>query len=274
MTRNSLSECAGMRLGLSATPRRWFDDEGTAVIFSYFGQTCFEYTLEQAIGKYLTPYRYYPQLVSLTGDEANYYKALTSQITSLMSRSEKDPEVHEQAKMLLLKRARIISGAEEKLPAMLRLLALVMEQDRRNGRETRDILIYCTPGHHREVLQAVAGLGLRCHEFVHDVGLSDRERLLGQFANGDIQVLVAIKCLDEGVDVPSTRTAFIMASSTNPREFVQRRGRILRLAEGKSEATVYDFIVVPPLERLALKQETDVSILKREMPRFVIQRAA
>jgi len=98
--------------------------------------------------------------------------------------------------------------------------------------------------------------------------LSDREKLLEQFASGDIQVLVAIKCLDEGVDVPSTRTAFILASSTNPREFVQRRGRILRLAEGKSEAIIYDYIVVPPTKRIALKKEADVSVLKREMPRF------
>lgn len=272
--RNSLTECAGMRLGLSATPRRWFDDEGTAVIFSYFGQTCFEYTLEQAIGKYLTPYRYYPQLVSLTDDEAGYYEALTSQIISLMPEGETDPEVHKQVKMLLLKRARIISGAEEKIPSMLGLLTSLIEQDRRNGRETRDILIYCAPGRHREVLQAVAELGLRCHEFVHDVSLPDREKLLEQFANGDIQALVAIKCLDEGVDVPSTRIAFVLASSTNPREFVQRRGRILRLAKGKSEAIIHDYIVVPPPERLPLKRDADVSILKREMPRFAHSRAA
>lgn len=79
---------------------------------------------------------------------------------------------------------------------------------------------------------------------------------------------MAIKCLDEGVDVPSTRIAFVLASSTNPREFVQRRGRILRTARGKSEAVIYDYIVVPPYERLSLKEDVDVSILKREMPRF------
>lgn len=267
--RSALTDVAGIRLGLSATPRRWFDDEGTAAIFSYFGQTCFEYTLDQAIGKYLTPYRYYPQLVNLTDKEADDYEAFTTQITSLMPQAEKDPEAHEQMKKLLLKRARIVSGAQAKLPAMLDLLKLLIEQNRKDGRETRDILIYCAPGRHPEVLKAVAALGLRCHEFVHHVCLSDREKLLEQFANGDIQVLVAIKCLDEGVDVPSTRTAFILASSTNPREFVQRRGRILRLFEGKSEATIYDYIVVPPKERIALKREADISILKREMPRFV-----
>ena len=111
------------------------------------------------------------------------------------------------------------------------------------------------------MLQAVAALGLRCHEFVHTVSLSKREKLLAQFGAGDIQVLVAIKCLDEGVDVPSTKTAFILASSTNPREFVQRRGRILRRAPGKDRAVIYDFLVVPPPERLELKLGADVSIL-------------
>ena len=85
------------------------------------------------------------------------------------------------------------------------------------------------------------------------------------FAAGDIQALVAIKCLDEGVDVPATRTAFFLASTTNPREFVQRRGRVLRLAEGKEEAVIYDFIVVPERDSpIDLGQ----SLLRRELPRF------
>lgn len=267
--RNALTTRAGMRLGLSATPRRWYDDEGTETIFSYFGQTCFEYSLDDAIGKYLTTYQYFPQLVSLSDDEMKEYEDLTAKITILAKALEHDAEARDKLKKLLLQRARVISSAEEKLPTMIRLLKSIIVDNNHNGQETRDILIYCAPGSHREVLQAVSSLGLRCHEFVHDVCLSDRERLLQQFATGDIQVLVAIKCLDEGVDVPSTKTAFILASSTNPREFVQRRGRILRLAEGKSESVVYDFIVVPQYGRLALKKETDVSILKREMPRFV-----
>ena len=94
-------------------------------------------------------------------------------------------------------------------------------------------------------MRAVANLGLRCHEFVHTVKLNNRHKILEQFASGDIQVIIAIKCLDEGVDVPSTRTAFFLASTSNPREFVQRRGRVLRLAEGKNKAEIYDFIVVP-----------------------------
>jgi superfamily II DNA/RNA helicase len=118
------------------------------------------------------------------------------------------------------------------------------------------------------VLEAVSGIGLKSAEFVYDVSLSQREALLKQFANGDIQALVAIKCLDEGVDIPSTRIAFILASSTNPREFVQRRGRILRQHAEKAEAIIYDYIVVPPPHLISLKREVDISILKREMPRF------
>jgi superfamily II DNA or RNA helicase len=267
--RKALIDNASMRLGLSATPRRWFDDEGTDTIFSYFGPTCFEYTLDQAIGKYLTPYEYFPQLVSLTGEETDHYEEITQKIVAIVSAAKHNPELRERLQKLLLQRARIISSAQQKLPALLRFLRCMLDENRQRGDEVNGILIYCAPGGHKEVLQKVAALGLRCHEFVHEVSLSEREKLLSQFDAGDIQVLVAIKCLDEGVDVPSTKTAFILASSTNPREFVQRRGRILRKAEGKDRAVIYDFIVAPPPERQAQKLNADVAILKREMPRFV-----
>lgn len=267
--RKALIDNTGMRLGLSATPRRWFDDEGTEVIFNYFGATCFEYTLDQAIGKFLTPYEYYPQLVSLTGVELDSYEEITQKVVALSSSVKRDPEKRERMKRLLLQRARIISSASQKLPVLLQLLRNQIKDHKQRGEELNGILIYCAAGEHREALQAVSGLGLRCREFVHEVSLSGRVRLLGEFDSGDIQVLVAIKCLDEGVDVPSTKTAFILASSTNPREFVQRRGRILRMAKGKERAIIYDFIVVPPPDRLALRISADVAILKREMPRFV-----
>lgn len=267
--RKALTESAGLRLGLSATPRRWFDDEGTDTIFRYFGPTCFEYSLDQAIGKFLTPYEYYPQLVSLTDEETDQYEEFTQKIIAIAAAAEHDREARERMQKLLLQRARIISSAQQKLPELLQLLRRMQEEYRQRDDEPTGILIYCAPGGHKAVLQAVAALRLRCHEFVHEVSLTEREKLLTQFDSGEIQVLVAIKCLDEGVDVPSTRTAFILASSTNPREFVQRRGRILRRAPGKDRAVIYDFLVVPPPERLELKIGADVSILQREMPRFV-----
>ena len=267
--RRGLIGNAGMRLGLSATPRRWFDDEGTDTIFGYFGPTCFEYTLDQAIGKFLTPYEYHPQLVSLTTEESELYEEITQKIVSVVSAAKRDTALSERLKMLLLQRSRIISSAEQKLPKLLQILRDMLADYRKRDEELNGILIYCAPGGHKEVLRAVSALGLRCHEFVHEVGLSEREKLLEQFDGGDIQVLVAIKCLDEGVDVPSTRIAFVLASSTNPREFVQRRGRILRKADGKDRALIYVFIVAPPSERIAQRLNSDVAILKREMPRFV-----
>ncbi|MCP4109899.1 MAG: hypothetical protein GY749_30995 [Desulfobacteraceae bacterium] len=98
--------------------------------------------------------------------------------------------------------------------------------------------------------------------------MSERTKVLDQFEKGIIQALIAIKCLDEGVDVPSTQIAFFLASTTNPREFVQRRGRVLRLADGKSKAELYDFIVEPEPHSEYFNYETGKSLLTREMPRF------
>ena len=260
---------ANMRLGLSATPRRWFDDKGTEVIFSYFGSVCFEYPLEKAIGKYLTPYEYKPKLIYLTQYEMELYEELTSKITRIARMMDNDKkDVEEILKKLLLERSRLIASAEEKLDRLLIILQEMQRQAREHNKELSHILVYCAPGTHQKVLRSIADLGLRCHEFVHYVLLSERQKILEQFASGQIQVIVAIKCLDEGVDVPSTRIAFFLASTSNPKEFVQRRGRILRLAKGKRKAILYDFIVVPRPEYVQSRRDVDASLLRREMPRF------
>ena len=260
---------AGIRLGLSATPRRWFDNEGTKRLFEYFKDICFEFPLEEAIGKFLTPYDYYPILVTLSPDEMAEYETITRLITTLMSKKEKDSDTQKRLEKLLIDRARIISSAKGKLPLLLEILKTKKRKAQKNGNEITDTLIYCAPGKHKEVLLAVSNLGLRCHEFIHSVSLSNREKILHQFENGDIQILVAVKCLDEGVDVPSTRTAFFLASTSNPREFIQRRGRILRCAKDKKRAELFDFVVVPDLGSGSQKREIGASLLRREMPRFV-----
>jgi len=259
---------AGMRLGLSATPRRWFDDAGTALLFKYFGEICFEFSLKEAIGKFLTPYDYFPVLVNLSPEEMTKYETITRMITTLLNKTEKDQDTQKRVERLLIDRARIISSASAKLPKLIKFLRETKEKAQVKGVEIRDTLIYCAPGTHKEVLHAVAALGLRCHEFIHSVSLAKRERILNQFENGDIQVLIAVKCLDEGVDVPSTKTAFFLASTSNPREFIQRRGRVLRRAEGKNIAELFDFLVVPESESVHSKREFGASLLKREMPRF------
>jgi len=260
---------ATMRLGLSATPRRWFDPLGTDSIFNYFGKTCFEYPLNEAIGTYLTPYEYHPVLCSLEPAELAQYGELTTRICALYGQDcLLDEETRDRLRRLLLERARIIWNASAKVPELLRVISELRRAALEQGVEPQGILVYCAPGRHREVLLALSRLGLRCHEFVHSVSLSERQRLIHQFAEGDIQVLVAIKCLDEGVDIPSIQTAFLLAGTTNPRELIQRRGRILRLFPGKSRAHIYDFVVVPPEECVSSQSDLGASILRREMPRF------
>lgn len=265
---SALTNQAEMRLGLSATPRRWFDEEGTAALYSYFGETCYEYTLGEAIGRFLTPYEYHPVLVSLNDEELDLYESLTQKIISVSDKAEASNDVDEQLKKLLLQRARIVYSAKAKLPALIEQIQSMLRKQKKKGDQPTGILIYCAPGQHKEVLKAVSSTGLRCHEFVHYVNPKERQRLLSQFDSGEIQVLIAVRCLDEGVDVPTTRMAYIMASSTNPREFIQRRGRILRKAQGKERAIIYDFLVAPATERINAQIGADISVLRREMPRF------
>ena len=115
-------------------------------------------------------------------------------------------------------------------------------------------------------------VGLRVHRFTAEESTEERQSLLSRFASGDLQGLVAMRCLDEGVDVPNTQSAYILASSSNPREFIQRRGRILRLAPGKTEAKIHDLVAVPSLDTEANRNspiyEVERRILRRELKRF------
>ncbi|MGB9618844.1 MAG: DEAD/DEAH box helicase family protein [Armatimonadota bacterium] len=211
--RQALTEVAGLRLGLSATPYRWFDEEGTREIFSYFGKTCFEFPLDEAIRcGFLTPYQYLPELVNLSDEEEAEYGALTSEIGKLIDLSDEDPEASDRLEKLLIKRARIVASAQGKLPALVKTLRDKISEAVAKGEELSHLLIYCAPGCHRQYLEAISGMGLRCHEFVHTVSRSDRQVILDQFERGDLQALVAVRCLDEGVDVPATKLAFLLAS--------------------------------------------------------------
>jgi len=266
----SLPENFTLRLGLSATPRRWFDPSGTEVLFSYFGNTCFEYSLDDAIGEFLTPYNYSPILVNLSEVEIENYEKFSRKIARLTKDYGKElVSSDEERKKLLMWRAAIVACAEAKVPQLLQILSGLMKQLALNNQIVTDTLVYCAPGTWRNVLGQISNLGLRCHKFVHDVPLRKREEVLKQFQRADIQVLVAVHCLDEGVDIPSTRRAFFLSSTTNPREFVQRRGRILRKSECKRISDVYDFLVVPRLEDADQRRDIDLSLLRREMPRFV-----
>ena len=114
---------------------------------------------------------------------------------SISEKAEEDKEAEKLMKVLMLQRARIVYSAEAKLPKLINKIQSMIREHEGRDEEPRGILIYCAPGKHKEVLRAVSATGLRCHEFVHSVSLNERRRLLEQFDAGQIQVLVAIRCL-------------------------------------------------------------------------------
>ena len=264
------------RLALSATINRHRDDEGTETLFGFFGKKCIKYDIERAIneGK-LTKYRYYPIFVTLTKEEQIKYKQLTEEISKNI-RHDHDGKIHlsQQGKIIAMHRARLIAGATRKIP----LLKNKLEQYKNQSH----ILIYCgstqqqkntsdysdrdTEGERQiETVSKLIGneLGIKCHHFTSKENITQRKEITRQFTDGDLQCIVAIKCLDEGVNIPKIKTAFILASTTNPKEYIQRRGRVLRLAEGKTIAEIYDFITIPFLP------EEVYSVTKEEVKPFI-----
>ena len=263
-SRQKLTDVFEHRLGLSATPDRWFDDEGTNALKAYFGEIVYEFSLGKAIEEgYLCPYDYHPHLVELTDEEFDKYESLTEKISRLYHRTKPD-EPNEPLERLLIKRAKLLNNAENKLPMLAEMLA--GETDL-----LHHTLFYCAPGRISPVIGLLTNLGLRIAKFTAEESTDERQELLDMFASGHLQALVAMKCLDEGVDVPSTQTAYILASSSNPKEFIQRRGRILRQAPGKERAEIHDFIAVPPLVYREYPSETfatERKIVEKELRRF------
>lgn len=267
------------RLGLSATPERWYDDEGTDALKDYFGDVVYELGLGRAIELgALTPYEYYPIPVELGGTELEEYLDLSSKITMRFSRGEGDLERVDDPVLetLLIKRARLLSVAEGKLERLREaVLPLV---------GTSHNLFYCGDGRveyeptgttmrQLDAVVHVLGreLGMSVNSYTAETYLDERAELRRRFASGQLQGLVAIRCLDEGVDIPETQRAFILASSTNPKQFIQRRGRILRLHPGKEKAAIYDFLVVPPSH--AIESETfraERNLVRRELERVAL----
>ncbi|ABA21819.1 Type III restriction enzyme, res subunit [Trichormus variabilis ATCC 29413] len=276
----SLPRRVGLRLALSATPERYFDDGGTQSLFDYFGPVLQpEFTLRDAIAQgALVHYLYYPILVELTEAESIAYLKLTKRIgRSLLYRERNNGESsnfedNEDLKPLLMQRARLIGAAANKLNALRQLMA--------TRRETTHTLFYCSDGsletgqrsslHQLKAVAKILGgeLGYKVSTYTAQTSLQEREILRRQFESGALQGLVAIRCLDEGVDIPAIQTAVILSSSGNPRQFIQRRGRVLRPHPSKERATIYDMIVLPPdLDRETI--EVERNLLRKELRRFV-----
>lgn len=287
MVRNCLSEMYPYRLGLSATVERHGDEEGTKAIYKYFKTVCIRYDLETAIREHmLTPYRYYPVVVYLTEQELEEYRSLSKQISKYFIKDKcGNIKVSEAGKRLAIKRARIVAAAWEKEDALAKLI------EEKGYQHNTHMLVYCgaasvleeshvygvEPEEIRQIDKITRRLGidldLGVAQFTSRENKKERQNRIREFTEGDIQALIAMKCLDEGVNIPKIKIAFILASTTNPKEYIQRRGRVLRKAKGKEEAVIYDFITLPrPIEDTYDMSEEELnydrSLVRNELTRM------
>lgn len=279
-----LDERFTYRLALSATLERHRDEEGTALLYSFFGKKCIIYPLERAIKEdKLTPYKYYPVVVNLNDDELSAYEQLSYEMSKCLIKDKSGRyKLNKHGEILALKRARIVAGASEKLDALREQIKPYIHDN--------NILVYCgatnvnddsVDSSNSDIRQIEAvtktlgnELGMAVAKFTSKENMEIRASIKEQFQCGDrLQAIVAIKCLDEGVNIPGIRTAFILASTTNPKEYIQRRGRVLRKAPNKPYAVIYDFVTLPrPLENvsgLTVEQaHRDLSLVKNELSRI------
>ena len=271
--RKYLSDNIKFRIALSATPDRWYDDEGNKIITDYFDKIVYSFPLEKAIGKFLTNYYYYPHIVYLTQDESDEYFELSIQIAKYYWSSKTgDHESYEALKRLMIKRSKIVGGAYNKME--------ILKECMKDRTESKYNLFYAGDSKHegeRQIEKVIrmlgSDLGMRVTPFTSEESKEERENILKLYESGYYQAIVAIKCLDEGVNIPLIQTAYILSSSSNPREFIQRRGRVLRKHPLKDFSYIHDFIVVPSNIRQIKKLEPNVfnverSLMKKELRRI------
>lgn len=256
------------RIGLSATPERQYDDSGNQKLLHFFGcdeNYTFEYSMREAIDNgVLCRYYYYPHVVRLIESEMIEYVELSKLIVKYMGYDE--PNSQDRMKRLLLKRKRIIHKAENKKDVFQQII----QQQMNEKKNLKYTLVYVPEGNKPD--DNTADIFVTSDEIQNDDDTthlideytrivrdvdphiivrqftsdsSERELMLNDFARGRIDVLTSMKCLDEGVDVPRSELAIFCASTGNPRQFIQRRGRILRTHKDKHMATIHDLIVVP-----------------------------
>ena len=271
------------RLALSATFERYGDEYGTNFLTNYFQKKCITFTLEEAIPEFLTRYKYYPIIITLEDDELDEYHALTREISKNLKydKNGKVIGLNKTGELIAGKRARLIAGAHGKISKLTSLM--------KKYQKDNHILVYCgatkvneqdEDGNDLKQIQVITDvighqLDMDASKFTSEESPKDRALIKEKFAYGkELQVLVAIKCLDEGVNIPAIKTAFILASTRNPKEYIQRRGRVLRKFPGKDYAEIYDFITLPRKldEAYCLTDEEirpEKSLVKNELKRMI-----
>ena len=277
------------RIGLSATPHRKFDEAGNISIQEFFNDEppyIVSYSMEEALKiGWLCKYTYHPHIVKLTDQEMEKYKELSLQLLR-MGMFDKEtgafrssPEIEKK----LLERKRIIHKAANKLDAFKDILRSEFDK-RKNLKYT---LIYVPEGiessfDETDFIEETEDENRLINEYTRAVSNTDdsvmvkqftsnssnREDILKNFEESKIHVLTSMKCLDEGVDVPRSELAIFCASTGNPRQFIQRRGRVLRLHKDKIHATIHDLVVVPEIDDISTF-EMEKGLVKKELERVV-----
>jgi superfamily II DNA or RNA helicase len=263
---NSLPS-AFYRLGLSATPFRADDDEidspfsnkAKANILAYYGDIIAEYGLSDAINDgILTPYRYEIIPVYLTEEEQESYEEISSRISKILVKKDGEGLTRvdrENLTKLCGQRSRLLGGAKNKIISLSKVLAGFSDADRSHtlvytgeGRPFVDESARSDENNQKvidQILDVMISAGWRVSKFTSEVSKKDRVMTMSAFKQNTIDALVAMKVLDEGIDVPVCKTALILASTRNPRQYIQRRGRILRRAPDKDVSSIYDFVILP-----------------------------
>jgi len=278
--RKGLLDCYEYRIGLSATPSRWFDDRGTELLKHYFGDCNYEFTIKDALTAFnpltdkhfLVDYHYDIRTVSLNDGETADYKKYTAQLVRYAAMKENDSALEAKYNRLLEKRANLIKNAKGKYDVLRTLLKEHIEK-----RELSNMIIFVSPQQKEEVGRILNSFQVIYHELTEAQGtrpesrfnmMSEREHIIEQFKKGVYQVLIAIKCLDEGIDIPVADRGILMASSTNPREYVQRVGRIIRQAPGKTKAFLYDICVNSVCDLDGPERELERQLREKEIIRL------
>ena len=288
MRQNGLIEKYQYRLGLSATPERYFDDEGTNFLQKYFkpkvdcgechGKTAviIQKDLEWAIeNDWLVPYYYYPYYVQLDNDELDEYRILTRKMAPELSKPKKERN-ESLIENFLIRRAKIIKNASNKIDALQKII-------QKNNDHLEYCLIYCAEAYGKKIPQinqvqnVLNKIPISNSIIKHDLTSdAEKEKILTQIANGNLSVGLAINILDQGIDIPPLKTGILLASTGNKKQFIQRRGRILRKWPGgkysdgteKEHAILYDIFVVPYLNKELIEfAQMEKTIVEKELRR-------
>jgi superfamily II DNA or RNA helicase len=266
------------RLALSATPHRHYDDSGTHKFLEFFnavGKSTYVFGMKEAIAnRFLCQYKLYPHFAELNEDEYKEYLDLTRKISQRAHfNKNKLLETDVTMERMLQDRRKILNKAEGK-----KLVGDIIDEMKKHG-EIHHTLVYCPEGSDANEDDSIISeysrflafeKNLRVAQFTGATPPEKRSQLLKDFDDGKIQCLLAMKCLDEGVDIRRTETAIFVSSSTNPRQYIQRRGRVLRVHPNKPFAYLHDLIAVPPKVELNDKkaESVDKMILSQEFRRY------